>query len=49
LKLLGNNDAELVTNIGKGYSPDGRRHPHAFSQLNADEFLKWADNVLSKK
>ena len=43
LRLLGNDDAELVTNIGKGYFPDGRRHPHAFSQLDADEFLHWAN------
>lgn len=49
LKLLGNNDAELITNIGKGYFSDGRRHPHAFSQLDADEFLSWANKMLIKK
>ncbi len=49
LKLLGNDDAELITNIGKGYFPDGRRHPHAFSQLDSDEFLKWADKKLNEK
>lgn len=49
LKLLGNDQAELITNIGKGYFPDGRRHPHAFSQLDSDEFLKWVDKKLSKK
>lgn len=49
LKLLGNDDAELITNIGKGFFPDGRRHPHAFSQLDSDEFLKWADKTVSKK
>jgi pimeloyl-ACP methyl ester carboxylesterase len=49
LKLLGNNDAELITNPGKGFFPDGRRHPHAFSQLDADEFLKWAGNRLAEK
>ena len=49
LKLLGNDDAELVPNIGKGYFPDGRRHPHAFSQLDSDEFLKWVDKKMGKK
>ena len=49
LKMLGNDDAELITNIGKGYFPDGRRHPHAFSQLDSAEFLKWVDKALSKK
>lgn len=49
LNLLGNDDAELITNIGKGSFPDGKRHPHAFSQLDSDEFLKWADRMLSKK
>lgn len=49
LKLLGNDDAELITNIGKGFFPDGKRHPHAFSQLDSDEFLKWADRMLIEK
>ena len=39
----------LITNIGKGYFPDGRRHPHAFSQLDSDEFLIWVDKYLNKK
>lgn len=49
LKMLGNDDAELITNIGKGYFPDGTRHPHAFSQLDSDEFLKWVDKMVSEK
>jgi pimeloyl-ACP methyl ester carboxylesterase len=49
LRLLGNDAAELITNIGKGYFPDGRRHPHAFSQLDSDEFLIWVDKYLNKK
>jgi len=49
LKLLGNNDAELITNLGKGYFPGGRRHPHAFSQLDSAEFLTWANKMLVKK
>lgn len=43
LKLQGNSKAELVTALGKGYFADGRRHPHAFSILDADEFLQWVE------
>ena len=46
LKLLGNTKAEFVSCLGKGYLPDGRRHPHAFSILDADEFITWADKIL---
>ena len=49
LKLLGNENAQLVTNIGKGYFPGGVRHPHGFTQLDADEFLTWADKFLNAK
>lgn len=46
LKLQGNTKAELVTALGKGYFADGRRHPHAFSILDADEFLEWTNKYL---
>ena len=46
LKLLGNTKAELITALGKGYLADGRRHPHAFSMLNADDFLIWVEKNL---
>jgi hypothetical protein len=49
LKILGNANAELITNLGKGYFPGGRRHPHAFSQLNVDEFITWINRMLEKK
>jgi pimeloyl-ACP methyl ester carboxylesterase len=49
LKVLGNGKAELITNIGKGYLPDGRRHPHAFSQLDSNEFLLWMKKILEVK
>jgi hypothetical protein len=49
LKVLGNDKAELITNLGKGYLPDGRRHPHAFSQLDSDEFLSWMKKILEEK
>jgi hypothetical protein len=49
LKLLGNDHAELITSPGKGYLPDGRRHPHAFSQLDPDEFLDWVGKRLAEE
>ncbi|MDJ1503679.1 hypothetical protein [Xanthocytophaga agilis] len=27
------NSAEFINRLGKGYLPDGRRHPHAFPYL----------------
>lgn len=49
LRLLGNNWAEYVSCLGKGRRPDGRRHPHSFSMLDADEFLHWANGHLEEK
>lgn len=48
LKLLGNQHAEYISCLGKGYQPDGKRHPHAFSMLDADEFIRWADKMLPR-
>ncbi|MBL7723647.1 MAG: hypothetical protein JNK27_05835 [Chitinophagaceae bacterium] len=49
LKLLGNQKAELITALGKGFWANGQRHPHAFSILDADEFVTWANTILSAK
>jgi hypothetical protein len=46
LRLLGNKDAALVINLGKGYFSDGTRSPHASSQVDSVEFLKWANEIL---
>jgi pimeloyl-ACP methyl ester carboxylesterase len=46
LNLLGNKHAELVTNLGKGYFTNGTRHPHAFSIVDADEFVLWLNKML---
>ena len=47
LRLLGNLKAEYISCLGKGFLPNGERHPHAFSMLDADEFIAWADKVLA--
>jgi hypothetical protein len=49
LKILGNNNAEFINCLGKGFKPDGTRHPHFFSMLDADEFVQWANKMLYKK
>lgn len=49
LRLLGNKKAEFVNCLGKGFLPNGQRHPHAFSMLDADEFISWADRILYGK
>ncbi len=46
LKLLGNKNAAFVNCMGKGFKPDGTRHPHYFSMLDPDEFILWANRVL---
>jgi pimeloyl-ACP methyl ester carboxylesterase len=48
LKLLGNKNAEFVNCLGKGYQ-DGKRHPHGFSMVDSDEFIRWADKVIEAK
>jgi len=48
LKLLGNTGAEFVNCLGKGFKPDGSRHPHFFSMLDPGEFVSWANRMLYK-
>lgn len=49
LKLLGNKNAEFVNCLGKGFKPDGSRHPHYFSMLNPEEFIVWASKIFTVK
>ena len=49
LKLLGNQNAEFVNCLGKGFKPDGTRHPHYFSMLDPGEFIVWANKLLDIK
>lgn len=49
LKLLGNKNAEFINCLGKGFKPDGTRHPHYFSMLDSNEFILWANKLLDKK
>ena len=49
LRLLGNKNAEYISCLGKGFLPNGERHPHSFSMLDADEIIEWANKALYKK
>jgi hypothetical protein len=41
LKILGNQNAELVETHNKGFRPDGSRHPHSWSIVNEKELIDW--------
>lgn len=45
LRNLGNKKAEYISCLGKGFQ-NGKRHPHGFSMLDADEFILWAGKML---
>jgi hypothetical protein len=41
LKLLGNNKAEFINALGKGYRLNGMRHPHSWSLLEPTDCIHW--------
>lgn len=41
LHLDGNDRATLITALGKGFRPDGTRHPHAWSLAEPEELVDW--------
>ena len=50
LRLLGNNDAELIITHGKGFrQPTNKRHPHSWSIVDNDELLDWLLKQKAKK
>jgi len=46
LNLSGNNVAELVPAIGKGYRLDGTRHPHSWSIVDPSNCISWIQKLL---
>jgi hypothetical protein len=49
LKILGNENAELIITQNKGYHLDGTRHPHSWSIVNEKELVDWfLDHISSK-
>ena len=47
LRVAGNARAELITTTGKGYRPDGRRHPHSWSIVDELDLVRWLLLALS--
>lgn len=41
LQKSGNAKAAYVNCLGKGFLADGRRHPHALSIINVEDFFNW--------
>ncbi len=41
LNLQGNDRAEFVNRLRKGYRMDGTRHPHSWSLVDADDCVEW--------
>jgi hypothetical protein len=46
LRVAGNTDAELIITTGKGYRPDGARHPHSWSIVDESDLARWIIRVL---
>lgn len=46
LRILGNENAEFISALGKGYRPNGMRHPHSWSIAEPNELMVWIINKL---
>ncbi len=49
LHLLGNEQAEYINALGKGYRMDGRRHPHSWSIVDAEDCVDWLLGCMDLK
>ncbi|WP_347925095.1 hypothetical protein [Pontimicrobium sp. SW4] len=46
LRILGNENAEFINALGKGYRLNGMRHPHSWSIAEPNELMEWiVDNL----
>jgi membrane protease YdiL (CAAX protease family) len=41
LRIGGNDRAELITTTGKGFRPNGARHPHSWSIVDEPDLVQW--------
>jgi len=46
LRILGNKNAEFINALGKGYRPNGMRHPHSWSIAEPNELMDWITEKL---
>ncbi len=48
LKLMGNEDANVIITMGKGVKLDGRRHPHSWSIMDNQDCMDWIVKLFEK-
>lgn len=48
LKLMGNEDANVVITMGKGVRLDGTRHPHSWSIMDTEDCLNWIIHLFNQ-
>ena len=46
LRVAGNPRAELITATGKGFRPNGTRHPHSWSIVDEANLARWIGDLL---
>ncbi|WP_212003049.1 hypothetical protein [Chitinophaga sp. HK235] len=46
LRQHGNTQADFINAFGKGYRPDGSRHPHSWSIVDAKECVDWICSIV---
>ena len=49
LKVMGNDDANVIISYGKGFKLDGSKHPHSWSIMDSQDCLKWINALIDKK
>lgn len=48
LRISGNENAEFINALGKGYRLNGTRHPHSWSIAEPNELMDWITENLNK-
>lgn len=48
LKIMGNEDANVIISFGKGFKLDGSKHPHSWSIMDSQDCLNWISKLLVK-
>jgi hypothetical protein len=48
LKIMGNEDANVIITMGKGVKLDGRRHPHSWSIMDNQDCMDWILKLFEK-
>lgn len=49
LKLMGNQDANVIITMGKGVRLDGSKHPHSWSIMDNQDLINWISKLYEKK